>query len=407
MVNYPYNVMVKPIGSQCNLNCTYCFYLRKQSLYPEETNWRMTDETLEAFISQYAQQRSPVINLAWQGGEPTLMGPEFLQKGHELLATYLQPGQRVESALQTNGTLINDDWGRFLKKYNYLVGVSIDGPAHLHDHYRVTKNGQPTHARVMAGLEVLKKYKVEYNMLVLLNAVNAEHPEEVYRFVKENGIQHFQVIPCLEYDKEGNIAEYSVRPEQYARFLNTIFDLWYPNDIGNVFVQVFELTLGSYMGMPAGLCLFSERCGRAMIIEHNGDIYSCDHFVDEDHFLGNVHQQSLESMLESPRQLRFREDKADLSSECGQCRFLRLCRGGCPEHRIVAGADGHRHNYFCHAYHEYFSYTQERFQKIAQRLRGGQGAAPGAAPPSKKKIGRNDPCPCGSGKKYKNCHGRT
>ncbi|MEC7841951.1 MAG: anaerobic sulfatase-maturation protein [Candidatus Latescibacterota bacterium] len=426
------HVMAKPTGSVCNIDCKYCFYLEKEKLYPEkEKNWRMSDEVLELYVRQYIEaQDVPAVNFAWQGGEPTLMGVDFYRRAVELQAEYAD-GKEITNAFQTNGILLDDEWGEFLAAEDFLVGLSVDGPRQLHDRYRVDRGQKPTFDRVMAGLEILKKHSVEFNTLTVLHNSNAEHPLEVYRFLKEMGSGFMQFIPIVErraqtvpdddlelvgpeFDGRAKVSNWSVGSLQYGRFLCKVFDEWVREDVGKYFVQIFDVSLGSWMGQDASLCIFAETCGNALIIEHNGDLYSCDHFVYPEYDLGNVREQTIREMVASPEQRKFGSDKRDsLPAFCRECDYRFACNGGCPKHRFEKtpqGEDGL--NYLCKGYKLYFSHVAPYMEVMADQL---QRRLPAAnvmewvrerdrdRVAAKRQPGRNDPCPCGSGRKYKHC----
>ncbi|NUQ01332.1 MAG: anaerobic sulfatase maturase, partial [Armatimonadetes bacterium] len=304
-----FHVMTKPIGALCNLDCTYCFYLRKEQLYPDERGaaWRMSDEVLEAYIRQYIEtQQVPEVNFAWQGGEPTLLGVDFFRRAVELQKRYRRPGMVIHNAFQTNGTLLDDEWGAFLHEHHFLIGLSIDGPRELHDHYRVDKGGKPSFDQVMAGLELLKKHKVEHNLLCVVNRHNSRHPREVYRFFRDELDEtYYQFIPAVEFVPGGGVTEWTVRPEDYGDFLCGVFDEWVRHDVGTRYVQIFDVALRAWCGLDPGLCVFSERCGDALAMEHNGDLYSCDHFVVPHNRLGNILSESLSDLVASPLQRKF------------------------------------------------------------------------------------------------------
>ena len=314
-----FHVLAKPIGPICNLDCRYCFYLEKEKLYPNERQWRMSDEMLEEYIRQYIQdQPVPEINFAWQGGEPTLLGMEFFRKVVELQQKYAG-GRKISNALQTNGTLLDDEWCEFLAAHKFLIGLSIDGPRELHDQYRVDKRQKPTFDAVMRGLELLRKHKVDFNTLTVVNRANSQQPLEVYRFLKEIGSEFLQFIPLVERrasaqsktpgfdfaeppepghpgDPQSPVTEWSVEAKPYGNFLCVIFDEWVRQDVGRVFVQLFDAALGNWMELGSSLCVFAEKCGAALAIEHNGDLYSCDHYVYPKYHLGNILNQSLGGM---------------------------------------------------------------------------------------------------------------
>lgn len=420
----PFHVLTKPIGPICNLDCEYCFYLKKEELYPNTRSFRMTDEVLETFVRQYIESHPPgteEINFAWQGGEPTLMGVDFFRKAVALQQQYARPGVRISNSLQTNGTRLNDEWGVFLRENQFLVGLSIDGPRELHDKYRFDKRGQGTFDQVMAGLDLLKKHSVDFNTLTVVNEANGEYPVEVYSFLKSTGSTFFQFIPIVE-PENGSIGARSVGSEQYGRFLVGIFDSWLAQkDVGRIFVRDFDTFLALVMGYPSPLCVHAETCGRAVALEHNGDLYSCDHFVNPEDHLGNILTTTLGAMLDDAQQSTFGTDKRDkLPRYCRSCEFLGVCNGGCPKDRLIATPDGEPGlNYLCAGYKTFFSHAIPVLQKMATCLRMGRPASDYAradelvarvlearaqrptAP--RRKVGPNDPCPCGSGKKYKKC----
>ncbi len=389
----PFHILTKPVGPICNLDCKYCFYLEKEKLYPRESSWRMSDAVLEKYIRDYIHSQ-PVaeINFAWQGGEPTLLGVEFFRKAVALQKQYAD-GKTIFNAIQTNGTLLDDEWCEFLAAEKFLVGLSIDGPAELHDKYRVDKRQQPTFEKVIHGLERLKKHKVEFNTLTVVNRANSQSPLEVYRFLKSIGSQYLQFIPLVEraataemktagYDfaapplpgQKENISAatpWSVEAEQYGNFLCAIFDEWVRQDVGTTFVQLFDTALGNWMGLGSSLCVFAEKCGTALAIEHNGDLYSCDHYVYPRYQLGNVMNQSLGAMLNSPVQIKFGNDKLDsLPKFCRECEVRFACNGECPKHRFIQTPDGEAGlNYLCPAYKKFFNHIDPHMKTMAQLLR--------------------------------------
>ena len=303
--------MAKPIGAICNLNCKYCFYTPKKELYPD-MNTGMSDEVLEEYTRQYIDaMKIPEITFAWQGGEPTLMGIEFFKKAIKYQEKYKKPGMQIYNTIQTNGILLDDEWCQFFRENNFLVGISIDGPQELHDAYRKDKKGNPSFDQVMHGIRLMQKHGVEFNILATVNRVNADHPLEVYKFFKDEvGAKYIQFIPIVELvseDSNGNIkvSDESVLPEQYGKFLTTIFDEWIKNDVGEVYVQIFDAALASWVDYPPSVCIFAPTCGTAMIIEHNGDMYACDHFVDPDHLLGNIMDTKLDELVLSSKQFQF------------------------------------------------------------------------------------------------------
>jgi uncharacterized protein len=394
-----FHLLTKPVGPICNLDCKYCFYLEKEKLYPGENQWRMSDAVLEEYIRQYIHsQPVPEINFAWQGGEPTLLGVEFFRKAVELQKKHSR-GKTIFNAIQTNGTLLDDEWCEFLAANKFLVGLSVDGPAELHDKYRADKRQQPTFGAVMRGLKLLKKHGVEFNTLTVVNRANSRQPLEVYRFLKSIGSQFLQFIPLVEraapaemksagYDfaapplpgqKENpsTVTPWSVEAEQYGTFLCAIFDEWVRHDVGKTFVQLFDVALGNWMGLGSSLCVFAEKCGAALAIEHNGDLYSCDHYVYPRHKLGNVLNQSLGEMVNSPQQTKFGNDKFDsLPKFCHDCEVRFACNGECPKHRFIKTPDGEDGlNYLCPAYKKFFNHIDPAMRMMARLLQTNQAPA--------------------------------
>jgi uncharacterized protein len=394
-----FHLLTKPVGPICNLDCKYCFYLEKEKLYPGEKQWRMSDAVLEEYIRQYiGSQPGPEINFAWQGGEPTLLGVEFFRKAVALQKKHAS-GKTVFNAIQTNGTLLDDGWCEFLAANKFLVGLSIDGPAELHDIYRVDKRQQPTFGAVMHGLELLKKHGVEFNTLTVVNRANSRQPLEVYRFLKGIGSQFLQFIPLVERaastemksagyefaapplpgrpENVSAVTPWSVEAGQYGTFLCAIFDEWVRHDVGKTFVQLFDVALGNWLGLGSSLCVFAEKCGAAMAIEHNGDLYSCDHYVYPRHKLGNVMNRSLGEMVNSPQQMKFGSDKLDsLPKFCRECEVRFACNGECPKHRFIRTPDGEDGlNYLCPAYKKFFNHINPAMRAMARLLQTGQAPA--------------------------------
>jgi uncharacterized protein len=368
MSQEPFHVMAKPSGSKCNLDCKYCFYLEKEGLYPKGSH-RMSDEALEKFvISQIAAQPDGAeVLFAWQGGEPTLMGVEFYEKAVAWQKQHAG-GRRIANAFQTNGVLLDEAWGAFLKRENFLVGLSIDGPRELHDLYRVDKGGKPTFDKVMRGLGVLQKHGVTFNTLTVVHRESARRPLEVYEFLKSIGSTHMQFIPLVDRIGEGEaVSEASVLAEDYGAFLTTIWDHWLRQDVGRVFVQLFDVMLGVWMGQPSGLCLFRETCGDAVALEHNGDVYSCDHFVTPRHRLGNLLDQSLGDLVRGPQQREFGQNKvATLPGYCQRCDVRFACHGECPKNRFLRTPDGEPGlNYLCAAYKRFFTHANPGLRGMA------------------------------------------
>ncbi|MGB3715072.1 MAG: anaerobic sulfatase maturase [Candidatus Promineifilaceae bacterium] len=466
-----FHVLAKPTGAICNLDCKYCFFLSKEALYPGSP-FRMTDDVMEAYVKQIIEsQQAPQVTLAWQGGEPTLMGLDFFRQVMAVVEKYARPGMTINHTIQTNGTKLNDEWCEFFRQHNFLVGLSLDGPKEMHDAYRVDKRGEGTFDQVWAAAQLLQRHEVEFNILCTVHAANGDHPLEVYRFFRDElGTDFIQFIPIIEratpdllpianigwgdYDKgsdsvgadprvrpvgqeltiaksskrplyttQGNlVTERSVKAEQWGNFLIVIFDEWVRNDVGKVFVQLFDSSLGSWVGQGASLCIHRETCGDALALEHNGDLYSCDHFVEPDYLLGNIKTDHMIELVASDQQRKFGNDKRDtLPRYCVECPVRFACHGGCPRNRFIKTPDGDEGlNYLCAGYKTFFTHVDRPMKIMAQLLRsrryadevmgimvdeerGASIGTPGQQPVEK--VGRNEPCPCGSGKKYKHCHG--
>jgi uncharacterized protein len=398
-----FHVLAKPSGPICNLDCTYCFFLSKEALYPGD-RFRMTDEVLEAYIRQLLEAHTaPEVTIAWQGGEPTLMGVDFFRRAVELAERHRRPGQVLQHTMQTNATLLTDEWCALLREHRFLVGVSIDGPQALHDTYRVDKRGGPTFDKVMAGLRLLQQHEVDVNVLCTVNAANQDHPLDVYRFFRDDlGLRHVQLIPIVEQDDLSR----SVDPVKWGEFLIAVFEEWVRHDVGTVYVQMFDAALASWVGAPASMCIFGETCGNALALEHNGDLYSCDHFVDPPYLLGNILHTQMVELVASPQQRAFGDAKRDtLPRYCIECPVRFACNGECPKNRFVATPDGEPGlNYLCAGYRAFFLHVDGVMRLMADRLRAGGFAD--EVMTMLRTAPRNEPCPCGSGRKAKVCHAR-
>ncbi len=434
-----FHVLAKPTGAICNLDCKYCFFLSKDILYPG-SKFRMTDDLLEQYIRQLieSQGRVPEVTVAWQGGEPTLMGLDFFKRTVAIAEKYKKPGQRLLHTMQTNGTKLDDAWAAFFKENNFLIGLSVDGPRAMHDAYRVNKGGAGSFDQVMRGWEVLVKHAVDFNILCTVHAANQDHPRELYRFFRDElGAEFIQFIPIVErvdetmiplanigwserdggerplYTQQGHlVTDRSVGAEQYGHFLSAVFDEWVRRDVGRVFVQIFDTTLGAHVGQYS-LCIFAPTCGNALALEHNGDLYSCDHYVEPDYLLGNIAETHMIELVASDKQRQFGQDKAQtLPQYCLECTVRFACNGGCPRNRFIQTPDGQEGlNYLCAGYKIFFQHVDRPMKVMANLIRGGRYADEimslyeQEAPGSYAGVGRNDPCPCGSGKKFKQCHG--
>lgn len=403
----PFHVMAKPIGPLCNLDCEYCFYLDKTSLFPG-SKFHMEDDVLEAHIQGYIDaqpENCPEVNFAWQGGEPTLLGLDYFKRVVELQQRYKRPGMKVSNALQTNGTKLDLLWCQFLRANEFLVGISIDGPEVLHDRYRVTKGGDGSFYQVKRGLEHLIMENVDYNVLTVVQRDNGDHPEEVYEGIKAMGAEYFQFIPIVERTGGQGVTDRSVLPRQFGEFMVTVFELWRQGDIGRIFVQHFDAALNAAMGNPHTVCVHAPECGRSVAVEHNGDLFSCDHYVEEEYRLGNIKALSYAAMLDGPAQTTFGQDKrTKLPAKCVKCSIRYMCHGGCPVQRFIP-TEQHDLNYLCDGYFRFFSHIAPYMDAMKRALENGQTAnqyfrhlREGGV-----KIRRNDLCPCGSGKKYKRC----
>lgn len=400
-------VLVKPSGPDCNMRCTYCFYLEKSELFSSTKVHRMSEEVLEAMVKQMMMFGEPQVSFGWQGGEPTLMGLEFFEK-----AIYYQEqygmGRVVGNGLQTNGILIDEKWAKFLKKYNFLVGLSLDGPEHVHDRYRFLRNGKGSWRKVVDKAKLLLDNGVAVNALTVVNDYSADFPEEIYNFHKSLGLNFMQFIPCVEPDplRDGRAAPFSVSAEKYGRFLCKVFDLWYADirdGVATTSVRFFDSVFHVYVGLTPPDCTLLDECGVYVVVEHNGDVYSCDFFVKPEWKLGNVLEGNLYSMLNSEKQFIFGALKASLPDVCKSCKWLKYCKGGCTKDRIRVAEDrGVSH--FCKSYKMFFEHAHDRLVMLAEKWKRQQIYAEGGG--VYKKVGRNDPCPCGSGKKYKHCCGR-
>jgi uncharacterized protein len=421
------HVLAKPTGATCNLACSYCFFLDKELLYPE-SKFRMSEETLEAYITQLIEtHHSSEVTVAWQGGEPTLMGIDFYRKAIQLQEKSRRPGMTFENTMQTNGTLLNDEWCQFFKENNFLIGLSLDGPRHLHDFYRVDKGGAPTFDRVMHGLRLLQKHGVEYNILTAVNHINADHPVQVYRYLRDEvGTKWIQFIPVIERMNPGglnliqlgdHVSPRSVHPEQFGRFLIQVYDEWLDNDVGQIFVQTFEATLRNWMQLPSsGMCVFDKTCGYGLALEHNGDLYSCDHFVEPGYLLGNINQVHMRELVSSDEQHIFGVNKRDaLPKFCLECPVLFACKGECPKNRFLLTPDGEPGlNYLCSGYKAFFQHADESMKVMAMLMFNDRFASEVMQILAKRKEELSQlyqsskpehPCPCSSGLKFQACHG--
>ncbi|EPE7163768.1 anaerobic sulfatase maturase [Cronobacter sakazakii] len=382
----PFHIMAKPVSYQCNLTCDYCFYLEKEqgTLKPQKASRHMDDATLTQFVKQYiAATPASEVEFTWQGGEPTLAGIAFYEKALALQARYAQ-GKTIRNSIQTNGVLIDEAWAQFLSQHRFLVGLSVDGPAHLHDVYRKTRNGHSIFDKVLNAVRLLRKYGVEVNVLSVVNNVTAQRPLEVYRFITQTlGAEFVQFIPAVEqrelHEKygellypqtlsQGALTPWSVSGDDWGRFITTIFDYWVRHDVGRVYVQLFDSALAAWLGETPSLCVMQPTCGFGLVAEQNGDIYSCDHYVYPAHKLGNLRRNSLEKMANSKQQRKFGLMKSQMSAKCQRCEWRFACHGGCPKHRIHRQG-GLWHNHLCTGYEAIFSHMEPYMQFMVQQIR--------------------------------------
>ena len=397
--------MIKPIGAICNLDCAYCYYLHKENLLGSPSKFRMSDEILEAHIRQYIEgQDGPAVVFSWQGGEPTLLGIDFFAKAVELQKKYKKSNQHIENDLQTNGTLLDEEWAKFLHTNRFLVGLSIDGPKHLHDAYRVAKNGKPTFDKVFAASQLLHKHRVRFNTLTVVNRLNAKRPLDVYRFLRSEVRPHqMQFLPCVEakdfcsvapqkrdpemlpeYDSAGArpgnpesvVTEWSVDPDDWGYFLCKVWDDWYGRDYGRVFVNLFETAVAQWMGMDAQICVYHDFCGKGVALEHDGSLYSCDHYVYPEYRLGNIRGTSSSRMVFSDRQREFGFAKSKtLPQYCRDCKYLFACNGECPKNRLVRTPSGeHGLNYLCKGLMKFWTHIDPYMKEIVRRVENERSA---------------------------------
>jgi len=391
-----FHIMAKPAGPECNLQCGYCFYLEKEAILPACSRYRMSDEVLEAYIEKYlGTQKGPEVPFVWQGGEPTLAGLDFFRKAVRLQKKHARSGKRITNALQTNGVLLNEEWVRFLAKHNFMVGISLDGPREIHDRYRVDRGGKPTFDRVMRGVKLLQKHEVEFNVLACVSRESCSRAGEIYSFFKEQNIDFIQFTPLVERlpdtpagdlglhfalppelkekEEQIEVTPFSVEPEAYGNFLIEVFEEWIRHDVGSVFVMNFESALASWMNLAPASCVFAKQCGRSLVMEHNGDLYSCDHYVYPEYRLGNILTDNPAELVESPCQREFGSCKETmLPEECRNCEVLFACRGECPKHRFSSTWNGEAGvNYLCAGYRKYYRHIHRYMKGMVQLVNAG------------------------------------
>lgn len=408
------NILVKPAGPDCNMACRYCFYLEKANLFSESKVHRMSLDVLEEMVRQVCQGGERYISFGWQGGEPTLMGLSFYQQAVDFQQRYGR-GQNVGNGLQTNGILIDNDWAKFLKEYHFLVGLSLDGPEHVHDHYRFMRGGNGSWNQVVDRAKLMLDAGVAVNALSVVNDYSVEYAGEIYEFHKNLGLTYQQYIPCVETDPHdrAKLAPFSVSPEKFGSFLCTLFDLWiadFKDHVPTTSIRHFDSVFHSYVGLPPPECTLLPECGIYVVIEHDGGVYACDFFVEPDWKLGNIMDGNLVDFLNSERQQEFGRMKSTLPDQCKSCTWLKYCRGGCTKDRIRDPRDNHV-SHFCQSYQMFFEHADQRLQQLGDHWKQEQAQAAKrdavmhAIQRGEIKVGRNDLCPCGSGRKFKKCCG--
>ncbi|MEA2013520.1 MAG: anaerobic sulfatase maturase [Verrucomicrobiota bacterium] len=414
-----FSLLIKPTSADCNIRCNYCFYLKKHKLYPDLKMHRMSNFVLDKMISSFMALPMQQHTFGWQGGEPTLMGVDFFRRVTSLQEQYGKRGTKVSNGLQTNGTLIDDALAKHLAKYNFLVGVSLDGPPSLHNTYRKDIDGKGTHEDVIKGIRKLDTHNVEYNILTLLNSSNIKNPEVIYRYLCDNEWFFQQYIPCVEFDSTGNPLPWGISGEEYGLFLSKIFDLWYKNDTRKVSIRFFDSILSYLVDGIRNVCQMGDNCCQYLVVEYNGDIYPCDFFVLPELKIGNITKDSWESLLDSEIYKKFGAQKHDWNQECKSCKFLNLCQGDCLKHRIEGGRSASTLSWLCKGKKIFYEHTLSRFKELAAEIKTERLMQMQISQPlpeimptemqqdltKNQKVGRNDPCPCGSGKKFKKCCG--
>ena len=411
----PFSLLIKPAAADCNLACAYCFYLDKARLYPEHPVHRMSDVVLERLISTYMRTLQPQYVFGWQGGEPTLLGVEFFRQVTQLQARHAPPGATVANGLQTNGTLIDDEFAEHLARYQFLLGVSLDGPAVLHDRFRQYRGGQGSHAAALRGIDCLRRQRVEFNILVLVSQANVHQPREVYRYLRDQGFLYHQYIPCVEFAADGRPQPFAISGEEWGRFLCELHDEWRVADTRTVSIRHFDSLLNLLVSGERNVCTLGRNCCQYLLVEHNGDLYPCDFFVDPRFRLGNLENLSWEEALASPVYHEFGALKTQWHADCASCSCLEFCSGDCLKHRLTGPRpDPRTLSWLCPGWRRFLEHAMPGFRDLARGIqaeRERQAVADsaarraGSAALGLPRPGRNDPCPCGSGRKHKKCCG--
>ena len=405
----PFSLLVKPSSADCNLRCTYCFYLEKCGLYPDTKRHRMNHGVLEAMIKSYMSTDQPNYSFGWQGDEPTLMGVDFFRDVVALEQEHGRPGAMVSNGLQTNATLIDDEFASFLGEYKFLVGVSIDGPEEVHDIHRRNAADVGSHGQVMRGVESLKRNNVEYNALVLVSSSNVAHPKLVYDYLVDSGIYYHQYIPCVEFDNVGNLMPFAITGEQWGEFLVGIFDAWKKNDTRRVSIRDFDAIIGQMATGQYSMCVQTGMCNGYFVVEHSGDVYPCDFFVEKPKKIGSVLADSWKNLQQSKLYQKFGAQKSDWNDVCSSCRFLRYCSGDCTKQRFYGDRDPTKLSWLCDGWKRFYQHALPGLENLAVDVLNERSQFPDRRYTSVPipKIGWNEPCYCGSGKKYRLCHGQN
>ncbi len=396
-----FSLLIKPVSADCNLRCEYCFYI--DHLDNVEKKPRMSDNTLEAMIKSYMKtDQNNQYAFGWQGGEPTLLGIKFWERVIELQKKYAPPGAVISNGLQTNGTLITDEMAQFFAEYRFLLGVSLDGPAYLHDYYRKTIGQKPTHSLVMRGIDRLKKYHVDFNILILVNNKTVKKAREIYLYLKNHGFNYHQYIPCVEFDENGNLKHFSITGEEWGDFLCELFDEWIKEDINQISIRLFDSIINYLVNKQYTVCYMGSDCCQYFVVEYDGSIYPCDFFVQENLLLGNIMKGDWRDFLISPIYKKFGKQKSLWNDYCDKCSYLNLCHGDCQKFRSGDYKSLKKLSVLCKGWKKFYTYNLSQFEILAKNLRDNKEVN-GSFQIKRKKINRNSPCPCGSGKKFKNC----
>lgn len=408
-----FELLVKPTSADCNLHCDYCFYLEKRHLYPNLTRHRMSESVLDHMIKSYMATEQPIYSFVWQGGEPTLMGIDFFRKVVRLQEKYKRVSTTITNSIQTNATLIDEEMAKYFERYHFFVGCSLDGPAETHNRYRHTSTGNPSHASVLRSIKLLKRYKVEFNILTLVSQSNVHQAREIYRYLVHQGYLYQQYIPCVEFNEKGELLPFAINDEEWGEFICELFDEWYKHDIFTVSIRHFDSILLKMVNGASTICTMGSTCCQYFVVEYNGDIYPCDFFVKQQLKLGNIMDTSWEKVLTSLTYHNFGAQKTEYNETCETCDCLDFCRGDCLKYRIYAGKPAQNSSWLCAGWKRFIRHTRERFEVLSREVRRRQMEDRNLMLRNIQKlnttvssIGRNHPCSCNSGKKFKKCCGR-